>query len=70
MKYSTYQRKGYSPEMRRQLGSGEDLPGAEPPPPPSPLMLSMRKVKKMKRNDRCSCGSGKKYKVCCKGREL
>lgn len=24
---------------------------------------------KIGRNDRCSCGSGKKYKSCCEGRE-
>ena len=42
----------------------EQLPGEDDealPPPVEPLQAT----EKPKRNDPCSCGSGKKYKQCC-----
>lgn len=40
--------------------TGIDDPAPAPPP--------LRVVAKVGRNDRCPCGSGKKYKKCCEGK--
>ena len=43
---------------KRQLPTEDD---PQLPPPVEPI----RKDAKVKRNDPCPCGSGKKYKQCC-----
>jgi len=45
---------------------GQGAPGAEPQgPPPQKPQPFRRKGKKIKPNEPCPCGSGKKYKKCC-----
>ncbi|MEN6637162.1 MAG: SEC-C metal-binding domain-containing protein [Clostridiaceae bacterium] len=51
--------KGYSPnEMRKLLGSRS--------PKSDPSQIIVQKQKKVGPNDPCPCGSGKKYKKCCR----
>jgi preprotein translocase subunit SecA len=43
-----------------------DVPKARPPVPPvRRLTLPGKPKQKVGRNDRCPCGSGKKFKNCC-----
>ena len=63
---STFQEKGWTYKVELEPDKPEnvdDLTRLLNPPKP------MIAAKKVGRNERCSCGSGKKYKTCC-GRGL
>jgi uncharacterized protein YecA (UPF0149 family) len=53
------------PGLQRQEGTNpaERVPGLAAPWPP--IRRSVKKYAGTGRNERCPCGSGKKYKVCC-----
>jgi preprotein translocase subunit SecA len=49
---------------RRGAAAGAPAPGAPPLPPPDLSGTFVRSERKVGRNERCPCGSGKKYKHC------
>jgi uncharacterized protein YecA (UPF0149 family) len=54
----------YRERQRREKDFQKQLPGEDDdplPPPVEPIHTNERP----RRNDPCSCGSGKKYKLCC-----
>ena len=56
--------RGYTPNELHQLGLAEEAPKMVGMMPPKQTTY-VREGKKIGRNDKCPCGSGKKYKHCC-----
>lgn len=59
-----YQRQQESKKERKK-----NLPGEDEEPLPPPVEPIRREGAEIGRNDPCPCGSGKKYKQCCLGKE-
>jgi len=51
-------------KQRREKDYSRQLPGRDDEPLPTPVE-PIHSHKEPKRNEPCSCGSGKKYKQCC-----
>lgn len=56
--------RGYTPNELHELGLAEEAPRMVGMMPPKQETY-VREGKKIGRNDKCPCGSGKKYKYCC-----
>lgn len=56
--------RGYTPDEMHKLGLAEEAPRMVGMMPPKQTTY-VREGKKIGRNDKCPCGSGKKYKHCC-----
>ena len=51
-----WENRGFSPEEMNAMENGQSVDAVQP---------KQEKQKKVGRNDKCPCGSGKKYKFCC-----
>jgi preprotein translocase subunit SecA len=57
-------RERYKKRQEREQAYQKQVPTEDEPPLPPPVE-PIHTDKKVKRNDPCPCGSGKKYKQCC-----
>ena len=56
-------------DMSQRSRSVEDIESEEQLLAKTPKVEPIKSDGRVKRNDPCPCGSGKKYKKCCEGRE-